>query len=714
MATYSINTSSAYKSTFLGPLNANLFLNGLPNNTSQLIVPENVRNAVYTVWENVSFKPVSVSSSAIKYIGIDSKVHNDEYLSSGDGMKVYAGKKQLSGTNIMSDLLLGYSNTGSYSNSDFYFYNFKPDNFAGGSASQQFTKVSFLAGDNSNNLFLSAPYMLAQQNNSGTKINFTITNQAGKLTIDADELQIGSSNTPITLLYATGSTGVQTLPAGSIGDLQTNLDNCDFGFINGASASVGDVLIMGASNSPYWGDLSLDSVFTLNQILTSGNITNGQDIILSVDDYIYIGGTGSSYSFITHNDSYTLISASSSELRIKADTLKLEITGNGANKVLVTNASGIAEWIDQSSLSGGTSSISVAGNNGNIQYNNSGTLGATNNLTYNNTSLKINDNTSANYSLTVKSNANGSILVDSNNISNTLVINNNSSEKFRYNAPTQEFILTASSSTVYDVFYKNSSGVTASQISFSPKNDNGLFIGVSSDYERSLSLGFMTSNTILNSLLMYPQSYTHSLISQVTNKYPIIIGDFTNETSFTYSVTPGENNRSLGINTSPGVDFHLNGIEAIDTSQNNISEYTVTGSITTITVSYINNISTSNVILNINDNQTVGSDILHRIGDETRDQLAPYGTVIKLINTSATTITIKHLDSGAYSGYSKDNIYFPDSNTNALSGVAASMGSANFSLAQGMSIELMYIQGNPPSDPSGWGDAGYWLAINRL
>ena len=714
MATYSINTSSAYKSTFLGPLNANLFLNGLPNNTSQLIVPENVRNAVYTVWENVSFKPVSVSSSSIKYIGIDSKVHNDEYLSSGDGMKVYVGKKQLSGTNIMSDLLLGYNLVGSYSNSDFYFYNFKPDNFGGGSASQQFTKVSFLAGDNSNNLFLDAPYMLAQQNSDGTKINFTITNQAGKLTIDGDELQIGSPNTPITLLYATGSTGVQTLPGGNIGDLQINLDDCEFGAVDGSSASIGNVLIMGASNSPYWGDLSLDSVFTLNQILSSGNTTGGQDMILSVDDSLYIGGTGSSYSFITHNNLYTLISASSSELRIKANTLKLEITGNGVNKVLVTNASGIAEWVDQSSLSGGGGTVAVAGNEGNIQFNSSGVLGASNNLTYNNTSLKINDNTTANYSFTVKSNANGGILIDSNNITNTLVIKDNSINKLKFDAVNQELLLTASSSSSYDIRYLNSSGITASQISFSPNNSNGLFLGVSSEYKESLILGYNVSGSLISSLSVFPGSYTHSIMSPTVAKVPVVIGNFPQGTEFLPRVLDNDKSSSLGINIAPEADFHLNGIEAIETSSLAITEYNVTGSLSAITISHIDSIATSNVIISPNASKTLGSDILHRIGGETTEKLAPYGTVIKLINTSATSIIIKHLSSSNYSSYSMDNIYFPDADSGSLSNTLPGVGSTNWTLALGMSIELMYLQGSPPNDPAGWVDSGYWLVINRL
>jgi hypothetical protein len=45
-------------------------LNILPDNTTKLISPKDVRDAVYTLWENTMFKPTSFSGSNVDYIGI--------------------------------------------------------------------------------------------------------------------------------------------------------------------------------------------------------------------------------------------------------------------------------------------------------------------------------------------------------------------------------------------------------------------------------------------------------------------------------------------------------------------------------------------------------------------------------------------------------------------------------------------------------------------
>ena len=369
MATYSINVSTPYQSTFLGNLDPNLFLNNLPNNTAQLIVPEDLRDAVYTIWENVSFKRITATGSSTSFIGIGGQNHTDEYLSGADGLKLLLGKPELSGSETMSPTLLDYSTN----DTDVFIYNLKPDNFGGGGADQQLTKMTFLAGDNSNNLFLTSPYLMAQQRVGATAVDFTIYNEAGKITIDSDhELVIGSPNTVITLLYGTGSTGIGNKPGGLPGDVQLNLDNCDFGFVNGASGSPGDFLVLGSGNQPYWGGVSIGSLFTWNQVLTAGNNSDGKDVIITDSDSLYIG---TSHSRFYYNGTYSSL-VTSGELRIGATQFRLNVTGVGANKVLLTDGIGYAYWGTQSF---GTSS-SPHGNIGDVQLSGGSIFSSVNGL----------------------------------------------------------------------------------------------------------------------------------------------------------------------------------------------------------------------------------------------------------------------------------------------------------------------------------------------
>jgi len=410
MSTYSINDGTPYESTFLGDLSINTVLNEIPNNTSQLIVPENVRNALFTLWDNIAFKTVAATGSSVSYIGIGGTIHTEKYTNTADGLKVLMGKPQLNNSDILDNILIEYNDTLPYTNSDFYFYNFKPDDFSDGSANKQYTKVSFLAGDNSNDLFQTAPYILSQQTVGGTAIDLTIYNQGGKLIIDsAQELQIGSTSTKVTLLTGTGSTGVKTLPAGNPGDVQLNLDDCVFGFINGGSASVGDILLMGASNSPYWGDLNINSIFTLNQVLNSGNTTDGKDIIVTGTDSIYFGGTGSTYTSISNNGTFTLIDSPNGEFRIDTNLLRLDITGVGPNKVLYTDGTGYAFWATQSIVDPGSPLTS-------IQYNNNGDFGGSALLLWDNTSGTMTVNASeASAAISVAANNGGGVNIEGNN-----------------------------------------------------------------------------------------------------------------------------------------------------------------------------------------------------------------------------------------------------------------------------------------------------------
>jgi hypothetical protein len=120
MSTYSIGTppTDALK---LQDLNA--VLNALPDNTSKLIAPKDVRDAVYTVWENIMFKPTS-NSGGTEYIGID-KADLQK--------KILIGKKTIGGGAVLSNNLLS-------TNVDVFFYNTRTE-----PQSDYDTRVAFLA-----------------------------------------------------------------------------------------------------------------------------------------------------------------------------------------------------------------------------------------------------------------------------------------------------------------------------------------------------------------------------------------------------------------------------------------------------------------------------------------------------------------------------------------------------------------------------------------
>lgn len=692
MSTYSINVGGIYESTFWGNLDPNLFLNLIPNNTSQLIVPEDVRDATYTIWENISYKRVTASGSSIEYIGIGGKNNTDMFLAGENGLKTFIGKPELSGNDIMSNTLLDYTT----SDVDLYIYNLKPDNFGGGGADQQYTKVSFLAGDNSS-LFLTAPYMLSQQNVGGTAINFTIYNEGGKLTIDStEELIIGSPNTKITLMYGTGSTGIATKPVGSIGDIQINLDDCVFGAISGSAANIGDVLIMGASNSAYWGSLSLNQVFTLNQVLTAGNTTDGEDIILTNSDSLYIGGTGEGV--LSYTSSYTTLKTPNS-LKIGASTLIVDITGLGANKALYTNGSGEAYW--------GTQSVATpGGSSDNIQYNNSGSFGGSNLFKWDTSSSSLGINVpSATYSLSVKANTQGGVYVNTNGTNNGVLVTDGTNNVFKIRTDGTKTIYFDSAAEYNMVFGKNETGaqnkytfynggtlkhmtlapntgtqefkieykgssVVYSMISFSPGGNKGMFLGTKEN-DNGLSLGGFSGSTYNNSIVVYTKTnstqYFINRDSSLTKSVVIGNVDSTILVSGAKIIT-SSNKRSLGINVTPEVDLDLYGIMAI---RPETLEILFSGA-----YFYIDKMISSYGLIS-----EVFSE-LHRISEYIGgSDVTPYGTTIELWNRSSSNITIHLINEFFNSAYNTDelrNIYYQG-------------GGNNHIWNQGEKIRLVYL-----------------------
>lgn len=343
MGTYSINENTSFESEFLGALNPNIFLNKIPDNTSQLIVPEDVRDSLFTIWDNISFKQTTIPQSSVNFISISGKSHLDNFKVGGSGLKTLIGKKKLNENDVLDQNLVEFNS----SDTDLFVYNLKPDDYKGGSSNQQFTKVSFLAGDKQNNLFPKAPFVKSQENSQSTGIDFTIFNESGKLIIDADEIEIGSENTKITLDFATGSSGIKTKPAGNPGDIQLNLDDCDFGFVDGQIADPGSILLLGPNNTPFWGNISPDTLFTFNQILSADNRTLGKNIIVNDNDELIIGDNQNS--LIVKNNSQENLIQTTGGLRIDPGKLKLVLPGLGPEKVLKSDSIGNAYWESEDS-----------------------------------------------------------------------------------------------------------------------------------------------------------------------------------------------------------------------------------------------------------------------------------------------------------------------------------------------------------------------------
>jgi hypothetical protein len=139
--------------------NINDVLGALPDNTSKLISPKDVRDAVYTLWENTIFK--TTTSGGPEYVGID----QDNLIS-----KIYFGKKKVNGQFVLNNNLLS-------TDVDFFFYNNKT------ASGVHDTKVAFLAGTGSNfqNLQLSAPYLETSVVNNfpfGNTLDFQIRNSS--------------------------------------------------------------------------------------------------------------------------------------------------------------------------------------------------------------------------------------------------------------------------------------------------------------------------------------------------------------------------------------------------------------------------------------------------------------------------------------------------------------------------------------------------------
>lgn len=182
MSTYSIYPGTTTEAIKLNTLQDSLV--GLIDNTSKLITPKDVRNAVYTTWENIALKTTVISGSTVSYTGYDLSTLRQKF---------YFGKKKFLNFNIMTNTLLN-------SNTDVFIFNNKED-----TDPNQNTKISILAGTSSVN-YISAPYIEAVQVAFPPAIDLHIMNTASfaKIAIDAPYVNIKGINYPSSASASTG------------------------------------------------------------------------------------------------------------------------------------------------------------------------------------------------------------------------------------------------------------------------------------------------------------------------------------------------------------------------------------------------------------------------------------------------------------------------------------------------------------------------------
>jgi hypothetical protein len=144
-ATYSIFPGTTQEANSFNTISDVLTV--LPDNTQKLINPRDVRDAVFSNWENTVIRYTS-NTSGTQYIGIAREDIKD---------KLFFGKKSLLGSNILSNTVLSAN-----SDVDIFFYNTKSD-----SATSQNLKIGFIAGS-SQSLHTNIPYLEVVQVSGGT------------------------------------------------------------------------------------------------------------------------------------------------------------------------------------------------------------------------------------------------------------------------------------------------------------------------------------------------------------------------------------------------------------------------------------------------------------------------------------------------------------------------------------------------------------------
>ena len=131
-------------------------LNELADNTSMSIYPKNVRDAFYTVWQNIAFK-LTTASGSNTYIGID----QTDIVS-----KIYLGKKMVNNIPVINNNLLN-------SSTDLFIYNNNNNNYN--------TTISILGGTQFyDGTKVTSPYITSEMvtDINGNYVDLTIGNHS--------------------------------------------------------------------------------------------------------------------------------------------------------------------------------------------------------------------------------------------------------------------------------------------------------------------------------------------------------------------------------------------------------------------------------------------------------------------------------------------------------------------------------------------------------
>lgn len=266
MSTYSISTGTSTSANKLDSIISTL--NEIADNSTHLITPSSVRDSIYTNWENMIFKPTIENVSGIEYIGIDQNILRE---------KIYFGKKQISGVNVLTSSLLS-------TDVDIFIGNTKSD------VSTQDVKIAFLAGTVSTLVSgtMSIPYLQGNIINSatGSYVNFNIVNTSNG----------GKGTGNLNILSKHGS---------------TILNGLYFPIYNSGSAKNGYTLEY-QDGRMIWSD---PTIITANNILPNGATLSiiGSPVIVNGEDFsfteqtpsqIQVGGIaiGSSFNSILPTD----------------------------------------------------------------------------------------------------------------------------------------------------------------------------------------------------------------------------------------------------------------------------------------------------------------------------------------------------------------------------------------------------------------------------
>lgn len=152
-STYSINVGQPTEATRKQDIYT--VLQDIPDNTSKLISPRDVRDAILSTWANSSFRQ-TIGTPSVEYIGIDSGDPSNRDIK----QKILIGKRNIAGVDVMNNLLLSDPNT------DIFFYNTKPDS----SLTQSQTRISILAGTDST-LHSQSVYIQSRVTGTSSEVN---------------------------------------------------------------------------------------------------------------------------------------------------------------------------------------------------------------------------------------------------------------------------------------------------------------------------------------------------------------------------------------------------------------------------------------------------------------------------------------------------------------------------------------------------------------